>query len=114
MLQHQMATQSAIMRRASAELEKRRASLGATRGLRSDGTLDPHYAAILFRDSRGVSVAVPFIFVIKNSHSRSFELLPHFQLPVADPFLEKYNLSDSGKFPSKLLRRISNLGRPTG
>lgn len=43
------------MRRASAELEKRRASLGATRGLRSDGTLDPHYAAILFRDSRGVS-----------------------------------------------------------
>lgn len=55
MLQHQMATQSAIMRRASAELEKRRASLGATRGLRSDGTLDPHYAAILFRDSRGVS-----------------------------------------------------------
>lgn len=43
------------MRRASAELEKRRASLGTTRGLRSDGTLDPHYAAILFRDSRGVS-----------------------------------------------------------
>lgn len=43
------------MRRASAELEKRRASLGATRGLRSDGTLDPYYAAILFRDSRGVS-----------------------------------------------------------
>lgn len=56
MLQHQMATQSAIMRRASAELEKRRASLGATRGLRSDGTLDPYYAAILFRDSRGVSI----------------------------------------------------------
>ncbi|XP_031632744.1 uncharacterized protein LOC116346695 isoform X2 [Contarinia nasturtii] len=69
MLQHQMATQSAIMRRASAELEKRRASLGATRGLRSDGTLDPYYAAILFRDSRG--------------------------LPVADPFLEKYNMCDS-------------------
>lgn len=43
------------MRRASAELEKRRASLGATRGLRADGTLDPYYAAILFRDSRGVS-----------------------------------------------------------
>lgn len=42
------------MRRASAELEKRRASLGATRGLRSDGTLDPYHAAILFRDSRGV------------------------------------------------------------
>lgn len=45
----------AHMRRASAELEKRRASLGATRGLRSDGTLDPYHAAILFRDSRGVS-----------------------------------------------------------
>lgn len=43
------------MRRASAELEKRRASLGAARGLRSDGTLDPYHAAILFRDSRGVS-----------------------------------------------------------
>lgn len=46
------------MRRASAELEnRRRASLGATRGLRPDGTLDPHHAAILFRDSRGVSNA---------------------------------------------------------
>lgn len=44
------------MRRASAELEsRRRASLGATRGMRPDGTLDPHHAAILFRDSRGVS-----------------------------------------------------------
>lgn len=46
----------AIMRRASAELEKRRASLGTAKGLRSDGTLDPYYAAILFRDSRGVSI----------------------------------------------------------
>lgn len=93
MLQHQMATQSAIMRRASAELEKRRASLGATRGLRSDGTLDPHYAAILFRDSRGVS----------NHFATKFKTFPNFffrpQLPVADPFLEKYNLADSGKFP---------------
>lgn len=44
------------MRRASAELaERRRASLGASRGLRPDGSLDPHHAAILFRDSRGVS-----------------------------------------------------------
>lgn len=44
----------AHMRRASAELEnRRRASLGASR--RADGTLDPHHAAILFRDSRGVS-----------------------------------------------------------
>lgn len=44
------------MRRASAELEKRRASLGTAKGLRSDGTLDPYYAAILFRDSRGVRI----------------------------------------------------------
>lgn len=69
------------MRRASAELaERRRASFGSkskfnmidniidddwvinfndfsqfTVGIRSDGTLDPHHAAILFRDSRGVS-----------------------------------------------------------
>ncbi|XP_065372506.1 uncharacterized protein SNF4Agamma isoform X2 [Calliphora vicina] len=67
--QQQLAVQSAHMRRASADLEKRRASVGAaSRGLRGDGTLDPHHAAILFRDSRG--------------------------LPVADPFLEKVNLSD--------------------
>lgn len=45
------------MRRASAELaERRRASLGAaSKVFRPDGTLDPHHAAILFRDSRGVS-----------------------------------------------------------
>lgn len=109
MLQHQMATQSAIMRRASAELEKRRASLGATRGLRSDGTLDPHYAAILFRDSRGVSTHTTVHF--QNKYSIVHVCLK-FQLPVADPFLEKYNLSDSGKFPLKLLRRISNLDEP--
>ncbi|XP_073836103.1 SNF4/AMP-activated protein kinase gamma subunit isoform X4 [Musca autumnalis] len=61
--------EGAHMRRASADLEKRRASVGAAgRGLRGDGTLDPHHAAILFRDSRG--------------------------LPVADPFLEKVKLSD--------------------
>ncbi|XP_055849756.1 uncharacterized protein LOC129914492 isoform X2 [Episyrphus balteatus] len=66
--QQQLAVQSAHMRRASADLEKRRASLGASRGLRGDGTLDPYHAAILFRDSRG--------------------------LPVADPFLEKVNLCD--------------------
>ncbi|KAM7362026.1 SNF4/AMP-activated protein kinase gamma subunit isoform 2-T4 [Cochliomyia hominivorax] len=67
--QQQLAVQSAHMRRASADLEKRRASVGAaSRGLRGDGTLDPHHAAILFRDSRG--------------------------LPVADPFLEKVKISD--------------------
>ncbi|XP_063695762.1 uncharacterized protein LOC134827137 isoform X4 [Culicoides brevitarsis] len=62
--------EAAHMRRASAELaERRRASLGAaSKVFRPDGTLDPHHAAILFRDSRG--------------------------LPVADPFLEKVSLSD--------------------
>ncbi|XP_015022814.2 uncharacterized protein LOC6574223 isoform X1 [Drosophila mojavensis] len=67
--QQQLAVQSAHMRRASADLEKRRASVGAAgRSYRGDGTLDPHHAAILFRDSRG--------------------------LPRADPFLDKVNLSD--------------------
>lgn len=52
------------MRRASADLEKRRASLGAaSRGLRGDGTLDPHHAAILFRDSRGVSDKNYYLFM---------------------------------------------------
>uniref|UniRef100_A0A336MGR6 CSON001473 protein n=1 Tax=Culicoides sonorensis TaxID=179676 RepID=A0A336MGR6_CULSO len=62
--------EAAHMRRASAELaERRRASLGAAcKVFRPDGTIDPHHAAILFRDSRG--------------------------LPVADPFLEKVSLSD--------------------
>lgn len=54
------------MRRASADLEKRRASVGAAgRSFRGDGTLDPHHAAILFRDSRGVSVAVSFLIFKK-------------------------------------------------
>ncbi|KAG5679542.1 hypothetical protein PVAND_009102 [Polypedilum vanderplanki] len=49
--------EGAHMRRASAELaERRRASFGSKMGLRSDGTLDPHHAAILFRDSRGSSI----------------------------------------------------------
>ncbi|XP_048004452.1 uncharacterized protein LOC125240562 isoform X3 [Leguminivora glycinivorella] len=59
-----------LRRAASQEAEKRRASLGnvTTRHRASDAFLDPHHAAILFRDSRG--------------------------LPVADPFLEKVSLSD--------------------
>lgn len=60
------------MRRAtSQDAEKRRSSLGHVPTIRhraSDAFLDPHHAAILFRDSRG--------------------------LPVADPFLEKVSLSD--------------------
>ncbi|KAL1116470.1 hypothetical protein AAG570_004943 [Ranatra chinensis] len=55
-----------VLRRSS--LEKRRLSLGVAGHRGSDPTLDPNHAAILFRDSRG--------------------------LPVADPFLEKVNISD--------------------
>ncbi|XP_071451748.1 uncharacterized protein SNF4Agamma isoform X2 [Hetaerina americana] len=77
--QQQLAAQSAASRRASLDPERRRLSLG-TSGIGSGSlvshraisldhsTLDPHHAAILFRDSRG--------------------------LPVADPFLEKVSLSD--------------------
>ncbi|CAH2103723.1 unnamed protein product [Euphydryas editha] len=60
-----------LRRAASQEAEKRRSSLGnvpTARHRASDAFLDPHHAAILFRDSRG--------------------------LPVADPFLEKVSLSD--------------------
>lgn len=61
------------MRRASAELERRRASLGATRGLRADGTLDPYHAAILFRDSRGVSRWKIYFFYFFTSSCTSVE-----------------------------------------
>lgn len=51
------------MRRASAELEKRRASFGAAgRVIRPDGSVDPFHAAILFRDSRGVCFTFIFNF----------------------------------------------------
>lgn len=56
------------MRRASAELEKRRASFGTSRGLRPDGTLDPYHAAILFRDSRGVSLVLFSLFKVPLFH----------------------------------------------
>ncbi|XP_067006467.1 5'-AMP-activated protein kinase subunit gamma-2 isoform X2 [Anabrus simplex] len=66
----QLAAQSALLRRSSLDPERRRLSLGTTTipHRASDASLDPHHAAILFRDSRG--------------------------LPVADPFLEKVNISD--------------------
>ncbi|XP_063634006.1 uncharacterized protein LOC134804735 [Cydia splendana] len=69
-LQQQQHFAGHLRRAASQEAEKRRASLGTvtTRHRASDAFLDPHHAAILFRDSRG--------------------------LPVADPFLEKVSLSD--------------------
>ncbi|XP_014256841.1 uncharacterized protein LOC106670767 isoform X5 [Cimex lectularius] len=55
-----------VLRRSS--IEKRRLSLGTPGHRGSEPSLDPNHAAILFRDSRG--------------------------LPVADPFLEKVNMSD--------------------
>ncbi|XP_050309596.1 5'-AMP-activated protein kinase subunit gamma-2 isoform X3 [Anthonomus grandis grandis] len=62
----------AQLKQRSLDPERRRQSLGAiipTNFHRaSDAFLDPHHAAILFRDSRG--------------------------LPVVDPFLEKVNISD--------------------
>ncbi|CAH2035480.1 unnamed protein product, partial [Iphiclides podalirius] len=64
-----------LRRAASQEAGKRRSSLGnvsTARHRASDAFLDPHHAAMLFRDSRG--------------------------LPVADPFLEKVSLSDLGNF----------------
>ncbi|XP_075213258.1 SNF4/AMP-activated protein kinase gamma subunit isoform X1 [Lycorma delicatula] len=68
--QQQVAAHSALLRRSSLDPERRRLSLGTvtTHHRASDAFLDPHHAAILFRDSRG--------------------------LPVADPFLEKVNISD--------------------
>ncbi|XP_049886324.1 uncharacterized protein LOC126380768 [Pectinophora gossypiella] len=69
--QHHYTSGAHLKRVASQEAEKRRSSLGHVPQVRhraSDAFLDPHHAAILFRDSRG--------------------------LPVADPFLEKVSLSD--------------------
>lgn len=70
----------AIMRRASAELEKRRASLGTAKGLRSDGTLDPYYVAILFRDSRGVSIYRRRLKVLPLQ-MRLYIIFGHFSCP---------------------------------
>lgn len=77
-----VAAQSALLRRASADPERRRLSLGGAIGAHgphraSDAFLDPHHAAILFRDSRG--------------------------LPVADPFLEKVSMSDLEEDESQIL-----------
>nr|ANT47201.1 5'-AMP-activated protein kinase subunit gamma-2 [Dastarcus helophoroides] len=67
-LQQQL-TVGAHLRQRSLDTERRRQSLGTILPHRaSDAFLDPHHAAILFRDSRG--------------------------LPVVDPFLEKINISD--------------------
>ncbi|CAG9862858.1 unnamed protein product [Phyllotreta striolata] len=60
----------AHLRQKSLDPERRRQSIGPIPNIHraSDAFLDPHHAAILFRDSRG--------------------------LPVVDPFLEKVNISD--------------------
>ncbi|XP_047524027.1 uncharacterized protein LOC125062280 isoform X2 [Pieris napi] len=63
--------QGHLRRTTSQEAEKRRSSLGnvpPARHRASDASLDPHHAAILFRNARG--------------------------LPVVDPFIQKANLSD--------------------
>ncbi|KOB77449.1 AMP-activated protein kinase gamma subunit [Operophtera brumata] len=68
---HKNSQRAHLRRAASQEAEKRRSSLGnvpTNRHRASDAFLDPHHAAMLFRDSRG--------------------------LPMTDPFLEKVNLSD--------------------
>ena len=45
------------MKRASGDNDRRRSSLGGMPGpSRLENMLDPNHAAILFRDSRGVSV----------------------------------------------------------
>lgn len=70
-LQKQQAAGAHLRRATSQDAEQRRSSLGNVPTIRhraSDAFLDPHHAAILFRDSRG--------------------------LPVADPFLDKVNISD--------------------
>ncbi|XP_017777719.1 PREDICTED: 5'-AMP-activated protein kinase subunit gamma-2-like isoform X2 [Nicrophorus vespilloides] len=65
----QQLSQGAHLRQKSLDPERRRQSLGTILPHRaSDSFLDPHHAAILFRDSRG--------------------------LPVVDPFLEKVNITD--------------------
>ncbi|KAK5646018.1 hypothetical protein RI129_004482 [Pyrocoelia pectoralis] len=68
-IQQQQLSQGAHLRRKPLDPDRRRQSLGTIIPHRaSDAFLDPHHAAILFRDSRG--------------------------LPVVDPFLEKVNISD--------------------
>ncbi|XP_025829905.1 5'-AMP-activated protein kinase subunit gamma-2 isoform X2 [Agrilus planipennis] len=65
----QQLSQGAHLRRTTLDPDRRRQSIGTLLPHRaSDAFLDPHHAAILFRDSRG--------------------------LPVVDPFLEKVNISD--------------------
>ncbi|XP_045471995.1 5'-AMP-activated protein kinase subunit gamma-2 isoform X2 [Harmonia axyridis] len=65
---HQLPGGGAHIRQKSLDPERRRQSLGTLPHRASDAFVDPHHAAILFRDSRG--------------------------LPVVDPFLEKVDIAD--------------------
>ncbi|XP_026807175.1 5'-AMP-activated protein kinase subunit gamma isoform X2 [Rhopalosiphum maidis] len=64
---HTNFAQGALLRRSSLDPETRRLSLGTISNSRknSDGLLDPTHAAILFRDSRGLPVADPFLEKVK-------------------------------------------------
>lgn len=67
-----MLTGAYLRRAASQEAEKRRSSLGnvpTSRHRASDAFLDPHHAAILFRDSRGVSCWFHKSFIVYLSRS---------------------------------------------
>ncbi|XP_025411675.1 5'-AMP-activated protein kinase subunit gamma isoform X2 [Sipha flava] len=77
-IQHTNLAQGALLRRSSLDPETRRLSLGTISNSRknSDSFLDPTHAAILFRDSRG--------------------------LPVADPFLEKVKIKDLAEDESQI------------
>lgn len=57
----------ALLRRSSLDPETRRLSLGTISNSRknSDGLLDPSHAAILFRDSRGVSLNCYILSYVK-------------------------------------------------
>jgi 5'-AMP-activated protein kinase regulatory gamma subunit len=64
---HTNFAQGALLRRSSLDPETRRLSLGTISNSRknSDGLLDPTHAAMLFRDSRGLPVADPFLEKVK-------------------------------------------------
>ncbi|KAL4107541.1 hypothetical protein QTP88_017873 [Uroleucon formosanum] len=64
---HTNFAQGALLRRSSLDPETRRLSLGTISNSRknSDSFLDPTHAAILFRDSRGLPVADPFLEKVK-------------------------------------------------
>lgn len=91
-------TIGALLRRSSLDPETRRLSLGTISNSRknSDSFLDPTHAAILFRDSRGVSLKYIQTLIFSRVYV-IFIIRIFLQLPVADPFLEKVKIKDLGK-----------------